>query len=205
MKTFGRQRRRQQFSSNRAWLRPIRRLLSAGVTFWVVCNSLYAQQSRQTEYQVKAAYLYNFGKFISWREEASSGENSLFVCVLGQDPFGKTLDEVLTGASWDGKGVTAKRIRRIEDASECRVLFISSSEGEQMKNILAVAGKLPILTVSDAPEFARRGGAIGFVLSDNRVRFEVNLNAAHRAGLSLSSQLLKVAVRVRGGPQPEER
>ncbi len=205
MDHFGRQKGPQQSLPGLARLRPIRWLMFVCLTGWLGCGLLFAQQVKPTEYQVKAAYLYNFGKFISWTQETSAGGNSLSVCVLGQDPFGKALDETLTGASWDGKDVSAKRIRRMEDASGCRVLFITLSEGEQMNDILATAGKLRILTVSDAPEFARHGGAIGFVISDNRVRFEVNLDAAQRAGLSLSSQLLKVAVRVRGGPQPGER
>lgn len=179
--------------------------LHACLALWLLCAPLHAQQAKPTEYQVKAAYLYNFSKFISWPDSASAGNNSFSICVLGQDPFGKTLDETLEGATWEGKSVTPRRITRVEEASDCEILFISPSESDQINHILTALAKQPVLTVSDAPQFSRRGGAVEFVVSDNRVRFEVNLTAAEQAGLTLSSQLLKVAVHVRRGPQPGER
>src|ERR1051325_1777240 len=89
--------------------------------------SVYAQQSRPTDYQVKAAYLYNLGKFVSW-PDASSGSESFSICVMGQDPFGSVLDTTLSGETIGGKSVVIKRISRIQEVSACRVLFISSSE-----------------------------------------------------------------------------
>ena len=159
---------------------------------------LHAQSAKPTEYEVKAAYLYNFGKFVRWPEGAAAGSaNTFFICVIGKDPFGKSLDATLEGASWKGKPVIAKRITSVDQAADCQVLFIPASEAEQWSQLQPTLQKLPILTVSDAPRFARRAGMIEFLLSENRVRFEVNLEAAEKAGLSLSSQLLKVAIRVR--------
>jgi hypothetical protein len=162
---------------------------------------LYAQSAKPTEYHVKAAYLANFVKFTEWpSREGESGAEAFHICVLGQDPFGPVLDAALTGETADGKPMAAKRVASVRDAGGCRVVFISSSEDAQLKTILTALNNSSVLTVGDTPEFVRRGGMIEFVLEGNRVRFEVNLPAARNAGLSLSSQLLKVALTVRRGP-----
>lgn len=160
--------------------------------------SLYIEASAPTEYQVKAAYLYNFGKFVQWPAKAPTAPGGLFaICVLGQDPFGPILDATVAGETIDGRSVVAKRISRAQDAADCRILFISSSEDDELGEILAALDKTSVLTVSDIPEFTRRGGIIHLVLDGNKVRFEVNLAVAERAGLSLSSQLLKLAINMR--------
>ena len=154
--------------------------------------------SAPTEYQVKAAYLYNFGKFVQWPANATAGNSNSFpICVLGQDPFGKALDSAIVGESINGKNVVARRIAKTEEAANCRVLFISSSESSGLGRILSALDDASLLTVSDMPDFAQRGGMIHLLLQDQRVRFEVNLDAATRVGLTLSSQLLKLAVTVR--------
>ena len=163
--------------------------------------SLYAQQSNRTEYEVKAAYLYNFGKFVEWPAKARTAEDSFTICVLGQDPFGTTFDTTIAGESINGKKVVIKRVAKPQDALSCRILFISSSEESRLKEIVATLDKTSVLTVSDIPQFTRRGGMIQFVVEANKVRFEVNLTIAERAGLILSSQLLKVAISVRRSAQ----
>jgi hypothetical protein len=122
--------------------------------------------------------------------------------VLGKDPFGASLDATVDGEAINGERVLAKRISKPQEAASCRVLFISSSEEAQLKEILATLEKTSVLTVSDMPQFARRGGMIQFVQEASRVRFEVNLTVAERAGLTLNSQLLKVAINVRRNSQP---
>ena len=152
-----------------------------------------------TEYEVKAAYLYNFGRFVEWPSSAPAVQASEFnICVLGHDPFGSVLDSTIAGEKIDGKNVVARRIAKAGEATGCRVLFISSSENKQLHEILADVGKLGVLTVSDMPQFAQQGGIVQFVLAQERVRFEINLTAAQQAGLSLSSELLKVAAEVKG-------
>jgi uncharacterized protein DUF4154 len=123
--------------------------------------------------------------------------------VLGRDPFGPALDSTLAGETINGSNVVAKRISQPEQAANCHILFISSSETDQLKQLLPALEKMSVLTVSDIPQFERHGGMIEFVMDGNKVRFEVNLASAERAGLSLSSQLLKVALRVRTGTQPK--
>jgi YfiR/HmsC-like len=160
--------------------------------------ALSAQQSPPSKYDVMAAYLYNFGRFVTWPAGVPPHPDGSFsICVLGQDPFGAALDAALAGETIDKKPVEAKRIVRPADAANCRILFISSSEEDPLKELLPVVDKFTVLTVSDIPQFSRRGGMIEFVLEERRVRFAVNLAVAENAGLGLSSALLKVAVAVR--------
>lgn len=159
-------------------------------------GGLRGQNSKPTEYQVKAAYLSNFGRFVDWPER-TGGASTFQVCVLGQDPFGPALDAAVSGESIRGAPLAARRISRTQDATGCRVLFVSSSEERQLTEILAAMDRSPVLTVSDIAQFVRRGGMIQFVVEGARVRFEVNLTASRNAGLSLSSEMLKLALAVR--------
>lgn len=173
-------------------------LLLAVALFWTTPGrpGLEAEDSNPTEYEVKAAYLYNFGRFVEW-PKVKSNNGPFTVCVLGHDPFGAALDSTLAGETLHGSKVVAKRISTAQEAANCRILFISSSEAAQLKDILTTLNKASILTVSDIPQFARHGGIVEFILDGNKVRFDVNLAAAERASLALSSQLLKVALHVR--------
>jgi len=159
---------------------------------------LHAQQPKVSEYHVKAVYLYNFGRFVQWPANATAAKGDSFsICVLGQDPFGPSLDSTLAGETLDGKPLAVKRISTTRDAGECRILFISSTEENRLKEILVALDESSILTVSDMPSFSRRGGMIQFVLEGDKVRFEINLTRAETAKLTLSSELLKVATTVR--------
>ncbi len=171
---------------------------------WIVIAApcLHAQKSSPTENEVESAYLYNFGKFVEWPAKASSIGEFFTVCVLGDDTFGATLETTIAGESIEGKKVLVKRVAKPQDAVSCRILFIGSSQHSRVKEILAELDDTSVLTVSDMPEFTRRGGMIQFVVEANRVRFEVNLTSAERSGLTLSSQLLKVAVNVKRNTQP---
>jgi len=162
---------------------------------------VHAQQ-RPTEYQIKAAYLYNFARFVTWPTGAAAlGPDPVTMCVLGDDPFGPVLDAAGTGLLVSGKRTVVRRITNVSDTGTCGVLFISESGGPALENVIATVGTRGVLTVSDLPDFTRRGGIIQFVISGNRIRFEVNLAAADTAGLTLSSELLKVAVTVRRTPR----
>jgi hypothetical protein len=177
-------------------------LVTVGVTWTIVCisgcvPSAHAQ-SKPNEYQVKAAYLYNFGRFIEWPTSATAAKGDPFtICVLGQDPFGPALNTALADEAINGQNVVARRIPSPQDAVNCRILFISASEGDRLKQILAILGDASVLTVSDLPQFTQRGGMVQLVLDGNKVRFEVNLTPVERAHLAMSSQLLKVAVNLR--------
>ncbi len=168
----------------------------------VAAPSLHAQKSGPTENEVKSAYLYNFGKFVEWPAKATSVGEFFPICVLGDDTFGSTLETTIARESISGKKVLVKRVPKPQDALSCRILFISSSQQSRLKEILAELDNTSVLTVSDMPEFTRRGGMIQFVVEANKVRFEVNLTSAERTGLTLSSQLLKVAIDVKRSTQP---
>jgi len=160
-----------------------------------------AQSSRASETEIEAAYLYNFGKFVTWPAQPEPFE----ICVLGKDPFGSVLDATVSGESIGTRRVAVARIANARDALACQVLFISDQEEGRLRAILTVVKNAGVLTVSDIPHFAERGGMIEFVQREGRIRFEVNLDAAQESKLSLSSELLKVAVRVVGKSAGEDR
>jgi len=182
------------------WKRRVRQELVALALSWIlaVIPTLQAQKSSPTEYQVKAAYLYNFGRFIEWPNKGTASSGRPFtICVLGLDPFGQSLSATLAGQTINGTNAVAAQISKPQEAVNCRILFISSSEDRQLKQILGVLEGASVLTVSDLPQFSQRGGMVQFVLDGNKVRFEVNLTPVERAHLTLSSQLLKVAANLR--------
>lgn len=188
--------------------RAIRAALCVAATvlaFLVIPPGCGAQEApRPTEFQIKAVYLYNFGKFIRWQGNAAGGGNSFDICVIGKNPFSGALASTVAGESIDGKSIVMRNIAGMQEASQCRILFISSSEAGRLKAILIAARHLSALTVSDIPGFAPRGGMIGFVNQEGRVRFEVNVAPMGESGLTVSSELLKVATRVIGTDHPGE-
>jgi hypothetical protein len=169
-----------------------------GTSLWFsLSGGASAQTERPAEYEVKAAYLLNFLKFVQWPASLAGASDSIPICVLGHDPFGAALDRIVSGQRIDGKNVVVRRLSKVADADGCRLLFIDSSQSGQLPMTMASLNDSPVLTVSDIPDFVSRGGIIQFVLRQERVRFEVNLLNAQRIGLILSSQLLNVASAVR--------
>ena len=157
-----------------------------------------AQARKPAEYEVKAAYLYNFGKFVRWPASVSPASTGAFlICVLGKNPFGSSLDETVRGESIDGKSLSVHYLSNLSEISGCRILFISSSEEHRLDSVLADVGKRPMLTVSDMADFVNHGGDIELVQVGGKIRFKVNLASAEKRGLALSSDLLKVAVSVK--------
>jgi hypothetical protein len=162
----------------------------------LIAPTALAEEVHPTESQVEAAYLYNFGKFVKWEDERSSRSGSREICVLGKDPFGGVLDSTVAGESIDGKKITVSRPANLQDTSQCSILFVSSSEVNRLGPIFAAAQRSQVLTVSNIPHFAERGGIIEFVIQQGRIRFTVNRRAAEESHMILSSELLKVAVKV---------
>jgi hypothetical protein len=142
-----------------------------------------------TQYQVEAAFLLNFTKFVEWPAAAFESPTSpIAICILGDDPFGRSLDHLIEGEQVNGRRVTVQRLKRSPAPNMCQVLFLgSAAEGPRMP---PGAG---VLTVGEGEEFLRQGGMIAFVIENRRVRFSVNQSAAERVGLKLSSRLLRVA------------
>jgi hypothetical protein len=153
-----------------------------------------------SEYDVEAAYLYNFGKFVQWPDSAK--KNPTFdICILGDDPFGGTLDKLIANDHMGGRPIRKRIIGRSSEASGCAIVYISDSEAGNLHRILAHFAGSGVLLVSNLPDFAQQGGMVQFVIEGDRVRFKVNLNPANQSHLVLSSELLKVAVNVTGSPQ----
>lgn len=169
-----------------------------GLAFCFLSRALYCSElpERPTEAQVKAAYLYNFGKFVRW--QAPPETDSFDICVLGKDPFGSALTNTVANERLAGKKIVARDVPSTAEASRCRILFISGSEETRLKFVLPLVKRANSLTVSDIPGFAKHGGMIGLVNVGGKIRFEVNLTAVNQAGLTVSSELLKVAIRVIG-------
>jgi hypothetical protein len=172
-----------------------RRLLLGFLGALACASGRRADAAERPEHEVKAAFLYNFGKYVRWPKSASgSGSYDAFViAVLGADPFGAALDDIVRGNRIDNRPVTVRRVSKVSELGGCEVLYISAAETARLGSILAALPKAPILTVSDMPQFVERGGMIGLVMANRRVQFEVNAEAAERAGLMLGSQLMRLA------------
>jgi uncharacterized protein DUF4154 len=148
------------------------------------------------EYDVKAAFLSNFTKFVDWPESAFTDERSaLKICVLGKDPIGKSLQSI-AGANEPGRKRMVLRKAELRDPAICQVLFISRSERGRLPALLSAVRDVPVLTVGDTQGFLEQGGIINFVREGSAVRFEINQEAAERAGLKISSKLMRLASRV---------
>ncbi len=165
--------------------------LSVGLLFLVTLNSVRAQSP---EYKVKAAYLFNFLQFVDWPTNAFASETSpLIIGVLGEDPFGKILDETMQGEVVKNRKLQVRRFKNYGEIRECHILFISGSELSNLKPILASLKGRSILTVSDTENFVRNGGMIRFVSEKNKIRFRINLSASKEAHVFISSKLLQLA------------
>jgi hypothetical protein len=153
----------------------------------------FADAQASLEYEVKAAFLLNFAKFVEWPANAFATPNSpLAICVLGKDPFGRALDEVVRGERIDGRVVIVRRILEARVAAKtCQMVFIAAG-AKDVPAILRALGP-GVLTVGEQENFLVDGGVIRFAIDNRRVRFDINRTAAQGAGLTLSSQLLTVA------------
>ena len=179
---------------NLAFVRCAWRLLLLA-SFAALANpiQLRAENASQREYEIKAAYLYNFINYIDWPENAfPAAGGTITIGVVGQNPFGAAL-EVLNGKQVKGRTVALKQIKDTKDLDQCQIVFINSSEKARLPELLEKLKDSRVLTVSEIDGFAQQGGIINFISEHNKVRFEINPDAAHRLGLNISSELLKLA------------
>jgi hypothetical protein len=181
----------------------VTRVAAAVVASLVTIGGAYDIQSQTTaptEYAVKAAFLLKFADYVAWPADRAPSGRPMVIAVLGTDPFGNLLDEMLASKEVRGRKVVARRFTSIEDAvQQASILFVSSSERPELTRILRTLDGRPVLTVGDMDRFALRGGIVGFRMQGNTVRFDVNVEEAEKAGLKMSSQLLKLARIVRTG------
>ena len=171
----------------------IRRLL---ITLLILLVTATSSVAVETEYQIKAAMLYNFAKFVEWPPDSFVSNNQITFCVVGKSPLNGPIQQ-LQGKQVKGRTVSIRQIARSIDVSGCQILFIPQSEYARMSVYLQQAKLYSILTVSDMEAFVLSGGMVGFYEDDGNVRFEINLEAAQKRHLQISSYLLNLARRVR--------
>jgi hypothetical protein len=146
------------------------------------------------EYEIKAVFLYNFAQFVEWPPEAFPDKSApLVIGILGADPFGAYMDDVVRGETVNGRPFVIRRLARAEEVDGCHILFISNSESGHLDEILDSLKGKSVLTVGEMDGFSKFGGMIRFVTENNKVRLRINVTAAKTAGLKISSKLLRPA------------
>jgi hypothetical protein len=153
------------------------------------------QELRGTpEYEVKAAFLLNFAKFVEWPPHAfEDPDQPIRLAIIGRDPFGTSLERLVEEYHVRGRAVVIERLESVSDLDDCQVLFIAVSEPRRLREILDHVAGEPILTVGESRRFLESGGMIRFKLMDRKVRFEIAQDTADRSGLRVSSRLMSVS------------
>jgi YfiR/HmsC-like len=152
------------------------------------------QANPPVEYQVKAAFLFNFAKFIEWPSDTFKSEQSAInLCVFRHDPFGSALDEIIRGKVINNRAVLSRRISGLSDLKSCQLVFISSVEDKHLSEVIDSLKGTSALLVGEGEGFAERGGGIQLFQEDSKLRFAINPEAIQRARLTVSSKLLALA------------
>jgi hypothetical protein len=153
-----------------------------------------SQHATPVEYQVKAAFLLNFAKFIEWPADVFQDERTpISVCVFLYDPFGRSLDDILQGKIINNRQVVARRITEVTELNACQIVFVGEREEKRLPEVLNRLKGSSVLVIGETGTFAERGGGIQFFLEDHRLRFAVNVDAVRKARLNVSSKLLALA------------
>jgi len=156
--------------------------------------SANAQSGAATEYQVKAAFLYNFAKFVEWPPDTFPRPSApLHLCVFGDDPFEGELERIVREKTIGGRPLRVLQPKRAGQARGCHILFVGSSDPKEVRSLLEVLRGSSTLTVGNSSEFTRLGGMINFLVEGGRVRFEINPEAAQENRLRISAKLLSLA------------
>ena len=168
----------------------------------LVCLALFcpytgrAESSKLNEYEVKAAYLYNFSKFVEWPTAAFPRETTpVIICIVGKSPLNDVI-ESLAGKIIKNRKLVIRQFSRAEDLNECHILFINAAVRTSHAQLLASIAPRSILTISDSKGFAAAGGIIEFIPAGGKIKFEINNRAAQQANLRISSHLLRLATTV---------
>ncbi len=161
--------------------------------------ALGAESATAKEYKIKAAFLFNFAKFVEWSPQRFAGSQSpIVIAILGKNPFGADLSALVKERTVNGRPIVARRIDSAAEVADAHIVFVSGEEdGRLDATVLSSPG---VLTVGESPAFGAGGGIIRFTLVDEKVRFEINQAAGEKAGLKISGQLLKLATLTRSAP-----
>jgi hypothetical protein len=173
-------------------------LFAGAIAFLMASQGAAIQPAPATsEYRIKAVFLYNFVQFTHWPATAFADASSpIVIGVLGDDPFGSSLDETIAGELIHDRKLAVRRSRKLDELKDVQLLFVSPSEEQRVAEIIAALQSRPVLLVGESDGFARHGGVIRFYLAGSKVRFEINAAAAKQHGLRLSAQLLKLGTAV---------
>ncbi len=156
-------------------------------------------QSGDQEYRVKAAFLFHFAQLVDWPADSSQeADGFLSLCTVGDDPFQGALEATVAGKAVGTRALRVLHLKDTEDMHACQIVFLGKAQSKHIPSLLAGLRHAPILTVGETPGFLESGGMVRFLLEDNRVRFEINLDAADAAGLKIGSRLLILAQSVLG-------
>lgn len=156
-------------------------------------RSPFQIEETSREYQLKAAFLYNFTQFVEWPEGSLPQDTPFVIGILGKDPFGTYLDELVNGEKVNEHPLIVQRFTSVDEIKTCHILFINISDKSQLQAILKNLKSNNVLTVGDATHFSKNGGIVRFYTEDNKTRIHINLEAAKQAELTISSKLLRLA------------
>jgi preprotein translocase subunit Sec61beta len=170
-------------------------------TLWVVAACLAMLPATAVradgptrEYQVKAAFIYNFAQFVEWPAAAFANEDApIVIATLGDDPFRGALDLVIQGKSIGKRSLVVRHFAAPEDVKNCHVLFVGAGSEDMLRTVIAKDPARPVLTVGESLQFSNVGGVIRFYEEGNKLRFEIDPRVAEKCGLKISSKLLKLA------------
>lgn len=150
--------------------------------------------TKVSEHQLEAVFLYNFTQFVEWPNGVfSKSDSPLVIGILGNDPFGSYLDEIVHGERSDGRAIVIQRYTNVKQVENCHILFIDAGFTSKMDNILNELGNKKILTVSDANNFMKHGGMIRFVNESNKIKLQINLSSVKKSNITISSKLLRLS------------
>jgi hypothetical protein len=167
--------------------------LFIALLFFTVCSiNIRGQKDKASEYNLKAAFIYNFTRYIEWKEEPDV--NEFIIGIIGTSPINDPLAEIVKTETVDNKKITIKRFSKPADIGFCHILFISQNAGVALDDILAKTSGKGTLIISEQNGYAEQGTAINFVIINRKLKFEANVKAINSAGLTASSQLLKLAI-----------
>lgn len=153
-----------------------------------------ADENRADEYRVKAAFLYNFAKFVEWPAQAfKTRSDPIVIGVLGKNPFGDALAEAVSGKTLSGRAFQVREVTDAQQAAGCQILFVSSSERKRLGPLFSRIGNAAVLTVGETDNFASEGGIINFKIDAGSVRLQINVEAARKQQLHISAKLLNLA------------
>lgn len=152
------------------------------------------------EYVIKAAYIYNFAMFVDWPADAFlQSDSPIVIGLVGPDPFGSALEEIIRGKRVNKRHLIIKRAPTATELTDAHILFFSASESAKISEMVQQFRRTPVLVVSETPDFLRRGSVINFTVQNNKVGCAINIAAARKARLNISSQLLSLSTVVEGG------